>query len=179
VGAQYDASFSWNLSALTITNAVDVVYAVVDEANTLVEADKSNNTRIVAVTALDSDSDGMPDWWEIAHGLNPNDPSDAAQDKDGDGVTNLAEYRAGTDPSDPISYLRVDLLNLGVTNGVQIVWGSASNRLYTLQRAGDVIAGGATFTNLAEHILSTPPQNVFLDPTATNGARLFYRLKAE
>lgn len=29
VGAQYDASFTWNLSALTITSAVDVVYAVV------------------------------------------------------------------------------------------------------------------------------------------------------
>jgi subtilisin family serine protease len=44
-----------------------------------------NNTygwgRVDALAALglgDSDGDGMPDWWELWHGLNPNDPSDAA-----------------------------------------------------------------------------------------------------
>jgi len=46
----------------------------------------------------DSDNDGMPDWWEVAHGLNPYDPSDANQDPDGDGLTNLQEYQHGTDP---------------------------------------------------------------------------------
>ncbi|MBZ0159098.1 MAG: hypothetical protein K8G79_02970, partial [bacterium] len=46
----------------------------------------------------DTDHDGMPDTWEVAHGLNPNDPSDAAQDPDGDGLTNLQEFQASTDP---------------------------------------------------------------------------------
>jgi hypothetical protein len=41
---------------------------------------------------LDSDRDGMPDAWERAHGLNPNNAADAAADRDGDGYTNLEEY---------------------------------------------------------------------------------------
>src|SRR5579863_3398408 len=49
-------------------------------------------------TIVDSDGDGMPDDWEIAHGLNPNDPTDANLDPDNDGLTNLQEYLHGTDP---------------------------------------------------------------------------------
>lgn len=41
---------------------------------------------------LDSDHDGIPDDWEKAHGLNPNDPSDANQDLNRDGYTNLEKY---------------------------------------------------------------------------------------
>lgn len=50
------------------------------------------------VAPLDSDGDGMPDEWEIAHGLDPHDPADAHGDPDGDGYTNLEEYLNGTDP---------------------------------------------------------------------------------
>jgi len=48
--------------------------------------------------SLDSDNDGMPDWWEIAHGLDPFS-NDANLDLDGDGLSNLQEYQLGTDPS--------------------------------------------------------------------------------
>ena len=49
-------------------------------------------------STLDSDDDGIPDYWEIAQRLNPYDPSDADLDSDGDGGTNLAEFIGGTDP---------------------------------------------------------------------------------
>lgn len=47
---------------------------------------------------LDSDGDGMPDAWEVEHGLNRNDPADAAQDADGDGLSNLEEFQQNSDP---------------------------------------------------------------------------------
>jgi pectate lyase len=45
-----------------------------------------------APAPADSDGDGMPDAWEKTHGLNPNDPGDAAKDRDGDGYSNIEEY---------------------------------------------------------------------------------------
>ncbi len=41
---------------------------------------------------VDTDKDGMPDSWETAHGLNPNDPADGSLDRDGDGYTNVEEF---------------------------------------------------------------------------------------
>jgi hypothetical protein len=46
----------------------------------------------------DDDNDGMPNWWEIEHGLDPRDPSDAKKDSDGDGLKNIKEFDIGTDP---------------------------------------------------------------------------------
>jgi hypothetical protein len=50
------------------------------------------------VTLEDTDGDGIPDFWETAFGLNPNDPGDAVLDPDGDGQSNHAEFLAGTNP---------------------------------------------------------------------------------
>ena len=41
---------------------------------------------------VDTDNDGMPDAWEKANGLNPNDASDANGDCTGDGYTNIEKY---------------------------------------------------------------------------------------
>lgn len=67
---------------------------------------------------IDSDGDGMPDWWELANGLNPFDPNDAGLDPDDDGLTNLDEYRYGTDPFDP------DTDDGGTYDGIEIERGT-------------------------------------------------------
>jgi hypothetical protein len=47
-------------------------------------------------TGWDSDHDGLPDWWELIKGTNPNsapgDFSDSNADPDGDGYTDLEDY---------------------------------------------------------------------------------------
>lgn len=40
----------------------------------------------------DGDRDGMPDEWELRHGLDPADPEDRNGDRDRDDYTNLEEY---------------------------------------------------------------------------------------
>jgi hypothetical protein len=138
--------------------------------------------RVSVSSTLDSDHDGMPDDWEIANGLNPNDPSDASQDPDHDGLTNLQEYQHGTnphladtdgdglsdgvevqtgsDPLDPASYnlataLRGIHLNPpAVVLVVNSLFGSASR---TVQVLGDVIDGSTI--DLTSHTRGTTYQS--------------------
>ena len=57
----------------------------------------------------DTDNDGMPDVWEVANGLNPNDPSDAVKDCNGDGYTNIEKYINGIDTKKKVDW--TDLKN--------------------------------------------------------------------
>ena len=57
--------------------------------------------QVNVIAAADSDGDGLPDTFEIANGLDPNNPADALTDLDNDGLSNLEEFRHGTDIHKP------------------------------------------------------------------------------
>ena len=69
----------------------------------------------------DSDNDGMPDEWEKANGLNPNDATDANGDLNGDGYTNIEKY-----------------INAIPTQG-KVDWRNLNNNYDTLQEKGKLM----------------------------------------
>ena len=57
------------------------------------------HTALYADSLLDTDNDGMPDGWEIIHGLNPL-VNDSRLDLDNDALINLYEFTNNTNPLD-------------------------------------------------------------------------------
>ncbi len=66
---------------------------------------------------MDSDSDGLPDYWEQQYGFDIL-VNNANEDPDQDGLTNLEEYLLGTNPSN------YDTDNDGYSDGEEIVEGT-------------------------------------------------------
>jgi len=60
-----------------------------------------NESTALFTRVPDNDGDQMSNAFEIANGLDPDWPLDAASDLDGDGVSNLDEFLGSSDPNDP------------------------------------------------------------------------------
>jgi hypothetical protein len=81
----------------------------------------------------DDDQDGLPDEWELAHGLNPA-VKDAGFDLDGDGANNAHEFLAGTNPGDAASRLALGL-GLGQAGELLAEFTMQPGRQYFLETA--------------------------------------------
>src|SRR4030095_4322502 len=80
---------------------------------------------------VDSDGDLIPDSWETAYGLNPNDSSDGNIASDGDRMTNYQEWVAGTEPTNNLSYLKIETTGALGGGGAVLRFFAVSNKTYT------------------------------------------------
>ncbi len=101
VGTNGQTNFSLSLSS---TNGVFLAASVEDQDLDGL-SDAYEYLALRTTNLWDFDSDGMPDFWEMAHGLNFTNRNDATNDVDGDGIKNLAEYvyeASSINPGEPL-----------------------------------------------------------------------------
>ncbi len=100
----------------------------------------------------DTDNDGMPDAWETANGLNPNDASDAMQ-LAANGYANIENYINSITKADRQFFLRAPLLLQlanSTTNSLTLSWADYSDNedgfIVEMKKEGDFIEMGRTTT---------------------------------
>jgi hypothetical protein len=125
----------------------------------------------------DTDGDGMPDGWEVTHGLVVG-IDDSQGDGDGDGMVNIDEYVAGTLPDDSTSYLKIERVG-GVAGGGEaptISFQGLAGKSYGVQWA-EALPGGVWNVVSNTPVLPSDQWVTVLDLTATNAPHRYYRLQ--
>jgi hypothetical protein len=134
--------------------------------------------------ALDTDHDGLPDWWESRYygGITNALPRGAAVN----GFNNLQCYWLGLDPTDPRSTFKVQGALQPGTGYPLITWNSIGGKTYAVQYANDLTSSATGFTQALTKTETNVPAGVrgiatFVDdytltggPPGPNGR--FYRV---
>jgi subtilisin family serine protease len=164
-----------NFPSETVAQRIQRILANVDVVPGLVGLTITGG-RLNLRRTVDSDGNGLPDWWEQTYfgqstGTNPN------ADPDHDGSRNLEEWLAGTNPTNAASCLRLTARGFNTTNQPVVAWPSVAGKIYRLERATNLLAG---FNSIVRtNIAATPPTNTEADITIPAAPARFYRLRLE
>lgn len=138
-------------------------------------AKTSTGGRLNLAQVADSDSNLLPDWWELEHFQQLG--TAAAGDPDGDLRGNLDEFRAGTDPRNPASRLLATATRPpGPAGDVQLAFPTAPSRLYQLERT--LTLDPPAWSPVGPPVPGTGAPAVATDPGAAAARPLaFYRIR--
>ncbi|MCW8092843.1 S8 family serine peptidase [Alteromonas sp. ASW11-130] len=99
---------------LSSSELIELLYANSADLSSLSGKTVTGKQAKLDLFGIDTDEDGMPDWWEEKYALNSNDPNDANDDNDNDGLTNLEEFTYHTSPD------QSDTDNDGLTDSEEV-----------------------------------------------------------
>jgi|SRR5687767_154859 len=119
----------------------------------------------------DSDSDGLPDWWELQYPSAGN----ALGDTDGDGLTNLREFIAGTNPEDADSSFEFVTVEEEIPGVMLIQWSSVPGKSYTLLRAPTLSLNPLDYQPVRTGISAQGNLTTYRDTTSVG--HQFYRVR--
>jgi hypothetical protein len=132
--APFNAGFTFNLAAGEYLSAT----ATDPDGNTSELAVTPSG--VAAATGLDSDNDGIPDYWETLYSLNPAVSNAPSADLDSDGFSDYQEFLADTNPGNVDAFPVITWI-ANDTNR-EVTFPSSSARVYSLQ-ANEALDTGA------------------------------------
>jgi len=127
------------------------------------------------ITARDSDQDGMADYWETAHGFDPQSAADALLDRDEDGRTNAQEFAASTNPSDGADTLRIASIETVEGGTIRLRFKTSAERVYRVERTSSL--SPPTWIPLAEVAGTGLEESVDDADAVTLRAQQYYRVR--
>ncbi|HTD87316.1 MAG TPA: immunoglobulin domain-containing protein [Candidatus Binatia bacterium] len=165
------------MSFFTVTNVqanqAGNYRVVVRNAATFQSGIISSNTMLTVLA--DTDGDGLPDNWEVMHGLDATNSIDATLDRDGDGASNREEYLAGTDPEDAQSFLHIESIHCDDRPAWHVQFFAASNHTYCVEIT-DALYPGANWHSVADVPAMPANRIVEIVRPITNSMSRFFRI---
>lgn len=174
---EYDIEVPWPAGTTNSLKSLQRLYGRFgDDPASWTAADQTAGAPTPGQNNPDRDSDGLPNDWELANGLNPDSAlgeHGAGGDPDADGLNNLEEFQAGTDPKNPASTLAfTDIVKrLGK---IELSIDARAGKSYSVWYRDSLSAG--TWVKLGDFTSPTGGTTVMIDSAPIVNNR-YYRLQ--